>query len=70
METYRQIIKENIDYDVLSVNLNRDAAMLDEIVDLYDRNGLHTEIKSCHCRRYLPGGNREIKAVKTDLRAY
>ena len=34
METYRQIIKENIDYDVLSVNLNRDAAMLDEIVDL------------------------------------
>lgn len=33
-ETYRQIIKENIDYDVLSVNLNRDAAMLDEIVDL------------------------------------
>lgn len=34
METYRQIIKENIDYDVLSVNLNRDASMLDEIVDL------------------------------------
>ena len=34
MEIYRQIIKENIDYDVLSVNLNRDAAMLDEIVDL------------------------------------
>ena len=34
VETYRQIIKENIDYDVLSVNLNRDAAMLDEIVDL------------------------------------
>ena len=34
VETYRQIIKENIDYDILSVNLNRDAAMLDEIVDL------------------------------------
>ena len=34
VETYRQIIKDNIDYDVLSVNLNRDAAMLDEIVDL------------------------------------
>ena len=34
VETYRQIIKENIDYDVLRVNLNRDAAMLDEIVDL------------------------------------
>lgn len=34
VETYRQIIKENIDYNVLSVNLNRDAAMLDEIVDL------------------------------------
>lgn len=34
VETYRQIIKENIDYDVLSVNLNRDATMLDEIVDL------------------------------------
>lgn len=34
VETYRQIIKENIDYDVLSLNLNRDAAMLDEIVDL------------------------------------
>ena len=34
VKTYRQIIKENIDYDVLSVNLNRDAAMLDEIVDL------------------------------------
>ena len=34
VETYRQIIKENIDYDVLSVNHNRDAAMLDEIVDL------------------------------------
>lgn len=34
VETYRQIIKENIDYDVLSVNLNRDAAMLDEIIDL------------------------------------
>ena len=34
VETYRQIIKENIDYDVLGVNLNRDAAMLDEIVDL------------------------------------
>ena len=34
VETYRQIIKENIDYDVLSVNLNRDAAMFDEIVDL------------------------------------
>ncbi len=34
VETYRQIIKGNIDYDVLSVNLNRDAAMLDEIVDL------------------------------------
>ena len=34
VETYRQIIKENIDYDVLSVNLNRDVAMLDEIVDL------------------------------------
>ena len=34
VETYRQIIKENIDYDVLSVNLNSDAAMLDEIVDL------------------------------------
>lgn len=34
VETYRQIIKENIDYDVLSANLNRDAAMLDEIVDL------------------------------------
>ena len=34
VETYRQIIKENIDYDVLSVNLNRDTAMLDEIVDL------------------------------------
>ncbi len=34
VETYRQIIKENIDYDVLSVNLNRDASMLDEIVDL------------------------------------
>ena len=34
VETYRQIIKENIDYVVLSVNLSRDAAMLDEIVDL------------------------------------
>ena len=34
VETYRQIIKENIDYDVLSVNLNCDAAILDEIVDL------------------------------------
>lgn len=34
VETYRQIIKENIDYDVLSLNRNRDAAMLDEIVDL------------------------------------
>ena len=34
VETYRQIITENIDYDVLSVNLNRDASMLDEIVDL------------------------------------
>ena len=34
VKTYRQIIKENIDYDVLSVNLNRDASMLDEIVDL------------------------------------
>lgn len=34
VETYRQIIKENIEYDILSLRNERDIAMLDEIVDL------------------------------------
>lgn len=32
--TYRDLIKENIEYDILSVNLGTRAAMLDEIVEL------------------------------------
>ena len=34
MESYRQVIKENIEYDILSIKLKSDIAMLDEIVDL------------------------------------
>jgi len=34
VEAYRQIIKENIEYDILSLRNERDIAMLDEIVDL------------------------------------
>ena len=34
VETYREIIKENIDYDILAINLKYDISMLDEIVDL------------------------------------
>ena len=33
-ETYRKIIKENIEYDILAVKVKADIAMLDEIVDL------------------------------------
>lgn len=32
--TYRQIIKENIEYDILSVKLKEDISMLNEIIDL------------------------------------
>ena len=34
VETYREIIKENIDYEILAINLKYDISMLDEIVDL------------------------------------
>ncbi len=34
VEAYRQVIKENIEYDILSVKLKSDIAMLDEILDL------------------------------------
>lgn len=34
VEAYRQVIKENIEYDILSVKLKTDIAMLDEILDL------------------------------------
>ena len=34
MNAYRELIKENIEYDILSVKLKQDIAMLDEIVDL------------------------------------
>ena len=34
MNAYREIIKENIEYDILTVKLKQDIAMLDEIVDL------------------------------------
>lgn len=34
VEAYRQVIKENIEYDILSVKLKSDIAMLDEIIDL------------------------------------
>lgn len=34
VEAYRQVIKENIEYDILSVKLKSDISMLDEILDL------------------------------------
>ena len=34
MTAYRSVIKENIEYDVLSITLKADISMLDEIVDL------------------------------------
>ena len=34
VETYREIIKENIDYEIMAVNFKYDILMLDEIVDL------------------------------------
>ena len=34
MTAYRGVIKENIEYDVLSIKLQADISMLDEIVDL------------------------------------
>ena len=34
MDAYRDLIKENIEYDILTVKLKQDVAMLDEIVDL------------------------------------
>lgn len=34
MTAYRNVIKENIEYDVLSIKLKADISMLDEIVDL------------------------------------
>lgn len=34
VEAYRQIIKENIEYDILSIKLKADISMLDEIIDL------------------------------------
>ena len=34
IEAYKNLIKENIEYDILSVKLKADIAMLDEIVDL------------------------------------
>lgn len=34
VETYRQIIKENIEYDILSIKLKTDISMLNEILDL------------------------------------
>lgn len=34
VEAYRQVIKENIEYDILSIKLKADISMLDEILDL------------------------------------
>ena len=34
IEAYREIIKENIEYDILTVKLKQDSSILDEIVDL------------------------------------
>ena len=34
MNAYREIIKDNIEYDILSVKLKSEISMLDEIVDL------------------------------------
>lgn len=34
MDAYRDLIKENIEYDILAVKLKPDVSMLDEIVDL------------------------------------
>ena len=34
MNAYREIIKENIEYDILAVKLKPEISMLDEIVDL------------------------------------
>ena len=34
MDAYRDLIKENIEYDILTVKLKPDVSMLDEIVDL------------------------------------
>ena len=34
IEAYREIIKENIEYDILAVKLKQDSSILDEIVDL------------------------------------
>ena len=34
MDAYRDLIKENIEYDILAVKLKPEISMLDEIVDL------------------------------------
>ena len=34
IEAYKEIIKENIEYDILTVKLKQDSSILDEIVDL------------------------------------
>lgn len=34
VEAYRQVIKENIEYDILSIKLKTDISMLNEILDL------------------------------------
>ncbi len=46
MTAYRSVIKENIEYDVLSIKLKSDISMLDEIVDLLTET-------ACTSKQYL-----------------
>lgn len=51
--TYRQIIKENIRYNISSVKLNLDISKFDEIIDLIQKQYVLKE-QYAHCRQYLP----------------
>ena len=64
ISAYREIIKENIEYDILAVKLKQDIAMLDEIVDLLTETGMYAKRQRNHCRGRLPSAVVKSKLLK------
>ena len=69
MDAYRDLIKENIEYDILTVKLKPDIAMLDEIVDLLTETVCTNKGQLGNCRGRLSGGGCKIKTAEAGRRS-
>lgn len=68
-EAYRELVKENIEYEILADRLKGDAAMLDEIVDLITET-VCTQKSSFVIAGDVSLGDCKVKAAQTQFGAY